>query len=101
MNTFCDYHYLICRNLAYQPSGKMRRFISMLLILRHSYCFSSPCVAAPDPARFGAERSLLFFFFLENGGITSSPSDIGRISPVIDKPADVRIVSELINQHMF
>lgn len=19
MNTFCDYHYLICRNLAYQP----------------------------------------------------------------------------------
>lgn len=105
MNTFCDYHHRICRNLTYQPSGKMRRFLSVLLILRHTYCFSKPYVAAgtllTEPWLQGLEQRLAFFIFQENDRMNRSPSDKGRISPIIDKAADVQIISELINKHIF
>lgn len=98
MNTFCDYHYLICRNLAYQPSGKMRQFISMLpvpslLLLFQTMRSSNELYWLNPRCKVGSRDSL---FFQEKGRNNRSPSDNGRISPVLDKPADVQIITELM-----
>lgn len=110
MNTFCDYHYPICRKLACKPSGKMRRYISVLLIPRCCYCFSKPNRAVRSlPAQSPLEgseqrRAEDLFFFRKRAEIALyllMPPDNGPISLVLDKPADARIITQIINKHTF
>lgn len=83
--------------------------ISVLLIPRCFYCFSKPnravrSLPAESPLEGSEQRRAEDLFFRKGAEIALyllMPSDNGPISLVLDKPADVRIITQIINKRIF